>query len=120
MTGRARSVAPLLVFTLLVSGLPGCGYTLVRKSDTLPRHLAADSAQIATLQRQLATLQARYRTDSTRYHADSLRYALLRPSVVSDSLLRAKDDEIASLRDQVSKLTVELDRIKRRLASPRP
>src|SRR5690242_13876907 len=108
MRGRTWWATPLLVS--MVYALPGCGYTLVRKRDAVPRRLAANSAQIVSLQRQIAALQAQCRADSARY----TQLTQLKPntvSTVSDSLLRAKDDEIASLRDQVSRLNVELDRI---------
>jgi hypothetical protein len=35
-------------------------------------------------------------------------------------MLKARAAEIASLKDQLAKVSTELDRIKRRLANPRP
>jgi hypothetical protein len=95
--------------------LSACGYTLVKRSklNSQPRTVV-DSAAVISLRQQLAYLQAQCQADSTRY-------ANTKPPVPppSDSLVRARDAEIASLKEQLSKALDELDRIKRRLANPK-
>jgi chromosome segregation ATPase len=77
--------------------------------------------QIATLQSQIATLQAQAKTDSLRYaNLKTSATAAAAAATVPDSVLREKDQEIATLKDQITQLNAELDRIKRRLASPKP
>jgi hypothetical protein len=114
--------------TLAVAGLAwalaGCGgYTIVKKSRLQPRRLPEDSVRIATLEAELAKLRIQREADSTRY-ADLVKEQSAPPpqSAVpanADTLLRARDLEIQTLRDQLAKLQAEMDRIKRRLASPR-
>ena len=60
-------------------------------------------------------------------HADSVRLesqlAAQRSSAATapqpDSLLKSRTAEVAALKDQLAKVSAELDRIKRRLANPR-
>ncbi|MEO6864748.1 MAG: hypothetical protein ABI229_04790 [Gemmatimonadaceae bacterium] len=105
----------------------GCGYRLVRNSDVTAKRLVADSASIASLEQELAALTLRSRTDSIRL-ANELAIQTAAAAAVthapvaasSDSLLKARTAEIATLKDQLTKVSAELDRIKRRLANPRP
>ncbi len=78
---------------------------------------------MARLGSDMIALQSRCRADSLRLEGE---LAAERAAVVptpaappSDSLLKLRTAEVASLRDQLSKVTAELDRIKRRLANPR-
>lgn len=107
----------------------GCGYRIVRNSDVTARRFAEDSASISSLQQELASLRLNCRTDSIRLAnelaiqtaaaaAAAAAVPITTPS--SDSLLKARAAEIASLKDQLAKVSTELDRIKRRLANPRP
>jgi chromosome segregation ATPase len=115
------------LFTVAISAAlmsSGCGYRIVRTSDVTAKRFAQDSASIATLQQQLTTLQARCRADSVRLehdlatqHAAAAAVPLQTPQ--NDSLLKARTAEIATLKDQLTKVSAELDRIKRRLANPR-
>jgi len=102
----------------------GCGYRIVRNSDVTAKRFAQDSASIATLQQQLIALQAKCRADSVRLehdiaaqHAATIAVPLQMPQ--NDSLLKARTAEVATLKDQLTKVSAELDRIKRRLANPR-
>lgn len=125
---HARCTPPRLTLAMVAAaaGLlasSGCGYRIVRRDDLRVQKLAADSTAMVTLQRQIATLQARCRADSVRAAAD---HATLEktiadhpPTPPADSAVKARDAEIASLKDQLSKANAELDRIKRRLANPR-
>lgn len=79
---------------------------------------------MATLQQQLITLRAKCRADSVRLehdlatqHAAAVAVPLQMPQ--NDSLLKARTAEIATLKEQLTKVSAELDRIKRRLANPR-
>lgn len=69
--------------------------------------------------------------DATRYRAEALvlkrtaqtvlalRMAQMSPKVVGrDTVFVAREDEIASLREQLAKANAELERIKKRLANP--
>ena len=105
----------------------GCGYRLVRNSDVIAKRFAADSASIASLEQELAALTLRSRTDSIRLANElaiqTAAAAAVPPAPVvapSDSLLKARTAEITALKDQLTKVSAELDRIKRRLANPRP
>ena len=74
------------------------------------------------LQNQIADLRARYHADSTRWAAElAVARAVVPPPApqVSQDSLKARDAEIAGLKDELAKANAELDRIKRRLASPR-
>jgi uncharacterized protein involved in exopolysaccharide biosynthesis len=112
----------VVIALVLLSVVPGCGYKFVKKSALVPHTLPADSVRIATLETQLATLRKQHIIDSTRY-ADLLKEPPPPPPVVAaantDTLLRAREQEIQTLRDQLAKMTAEMDRIKRRLATPR-
>jgi hypothetical protein len=118
-----------VLLTFVVSGIitSGCGYTLVKNSALEPHRLSADSVQIVELQNQIATLKAQAKADSLRYTnlqaaataAATATAAAAAASVVPDSVLRERDQEIATLKDQLTQLNAELDRIKRRLASPK-
>jgi hypothetical protein len=104
--------------------LTGCGYRIVRNSDITARRFAQDSASIATLQQQLVTLQLKCRADSIRLEHDvavqhAAALAVPPPAPANDSLLKARAAEIATLKEQLVKVSAELDRIKRRLANPR-
>ena len=127
-TSFPRTLAPRLA-ALLVAGAAlaastGCGYRIVRGKDLRVQKLAADSAAMVTLQRQIVALQMKCHEDSVRAATDhaTLEGALTAKQAVPpapDSTLKARDAEIAMLKDQLTKATAELDRIKRRLANPR-
>ncbi|MEO7043410.1 MAG: hypothetical protein ABI035_14200 [Gemmatimonadaceae bacterium] len=115
----------IVVVAALLSS--GCGYKLVRNNDVIAKRLAADSASISSLEQELAALTLRSRTDSIRLANElavqTAAAAVIPPAPVaapSDSLLKARTAEITALKDQLTKVSAELDRIKRRLASPRP
>lgn len=122
--------ARMFVATLVAAGtavaVSGCGYRLVRRDDMRVQKLTADSAAMVTLQHQIVALQMKCHADSVRAATD--RAALektiadhpLAPTPPTDSTVKARDAEIASLKDQLTKANAELDRIKRRLANPRP
>lgn len=81
-----------------------------------------------SLSRQIDTLRARCRADSLRMSAAVA--AMLAPATapaaartvvtVPDSIVKARDTEITMMREQLTRANAELDRIKRRLANPRP
>jgi hypothetical protein len=80
---------------------------------------------MATLETQLAALQLRCRADSVRLENDLAAQRAAAATLVppppppSDTALKARTAEVATLRDQLVKVSAELDRIKRRLANPR-
>jgi molecular chaperone GrpE (heat shock protein) len=79
---------------------------------------------ITTLNEQLVTLRDRCRADSLRLENELATQRATPPIVqppapVNDSLLKARTAEVAALKDQLLKVSAELDRIKRRLANPR-
>ncbi|HEY7899540.1 MAG: hypothetical protein ACHQQP_06205 [Gemmatimonadales bacterium] len=120
----ATRFAALTAAALLATG---CGYRLVRNSDVTAKKFAADSASISSLQQELAALKLRCSADSIRLAnelAIQTAAAAAMPAAVTpapaDSMLKARAAEIASLKDQLAKVSTELDRIKRRLANPRP
>jgi uncharacterized protein involved in exopolysaccharide biosynthesis len=115
-----------LIFSFVVSGLiiSGCGYTMIKKSTLRMHRLPADSANIVALQNQVVALHAQCQADSIRYAKlkAAAEAAVVAPAVVPavpDSVLRAREQEIAALKDQITQLNAELERIKRRLASPK-
>jgi hypothetical protein len=109
----------MIGLSLALAGVSGCGgYVWVKKSDLdKPPKVIVDSAQVLALRQQLADLEASRRADSVKY-ATALA-AATRPIGVPDSVLKARDADIAALKDQLTKVQAELDRIKRRLATPR-
>jgi outer membrane lipopolysaccharide assembly protein LptE/RlpB len=116
---------PALLAAALTAALmsSGCGFRIVRNADVSAKRFAQDSASIATLERQLTTLSLQCRSDSTRLEKD-LATARAAAAVQlapppSDSALKARTAEVAALKEQLTKVTAELDRIKRRLANPR-
>lgn len=53
-------------------------------------------------------------------HNSRLAQGTVNPgSAARDTVLRSRDDEVATLREQLAKANAELERIKRRLANPR-
>ena len=110
----ARTVVALLAAGTAASACGG--YTWVKKSDLESRtRIVVDSSQIMSLRARIDTLEARNR-------ADSVRYAMAKPPIITgipDSVLKARDAELAAVKDQLAKATAELDRIKRRLSTPR-
>jgi hypothetical protein len=121
-----RVAAATLACALLSTG---CGYHIVRNSDAIALRVAQDSATISALQQELAALQRRSRADSIRLatelaiQANNAAAAALVPApqtAASDSVLKARTAEVATLKEQLAKVSTELDRIKRRLANPRP
>lgn len=127
-TSPTRSAAARLVVaaTLAVGAAvatSGCGYRIVRRDDMRVQKLTADSAAMITLQHEIVALQMKCHADSVRAATDR---AALEKSLTDraaapppDSTVKARDAEIASLKDQLTKANAELDRIKRRLANPR-
>lgn len=115
------------VFTIALSAtilFSGCGYRVVHNSDVTAKRFAQDSASISSLQRQLAALTVKCRADSVRMESDlaaqrAAAAAIPPPTPAADSLLKARAAEVATLKDQLTKVSAELDRIKRRLANPR-
>lgn len=98
----------------------------MRNSDVTAKRFAQDSASIGALEQELSALRLRCRTDSLRLANElAIRTAAAAAPTTpaaapSDSLLKARAVEIATLKDQLAKVSTELDRIKRRLANPRP
>jgi hypothetical protein len=118
----AAIFAAALAACLLSSG---CGYRIVRNSDVTAKRFAQDSAAMTSLQQQLVALRARCVADSTRLEGELVAQraaaaAVPPPAPPNDSLLKARTAEVATLKDQLTKVSAELDRIKRRLANPRP
>lgn len=112
----------LVAAVALAAAATGCGYRIVRRDDVTAQRFAQDSAARATLERQASALRAQCRQDSVRFATElaALRAQPVSVPTTTDSLVRARDTEIAALRDQLTKANAELDRIKRRLATPRP
>lgn len=118
----------LAVALITAVGSSGCGYRIVRNSDLTAKRIVQDSASISSLQQELSALTLRCRTDSVRLAnelalqtAAAANPAIPPPAVPPpDSLLKARATEIATLKDQLAKVTTELDRIKRHLANPKP
>lgn len=104
----------------------GCGYRIVHNPDITAKRIATDSATIAALQQQLSALKVQCLADSVRLESElaaqraAAAVVVPPPPAVPDSLSRARVAEIVSLKDQLAKVSAELDRIKRRLANPRP
>jgi hypothetical protein len=118
---RAVAVAGCAVALALTSA--GCGYRIVHRDDVSAQRFAQDSATMRNLERQIAALRSQCHEDSVRFAAQvaAIRAQPAPPaSSTPDTLLRVRDAEIASLKDQLTKANAELDRIKRRLATPRP
>ncbi|MEO6866016.1 MAG: hypothetical protein ABI229_11225 [Gemmatimonadaceae bacterium] len=120
---KALAVLTLAISTALVSS--GCGYRIVRNSDVTAKRFVADSATMHSLEQQLNALRLQCHSDSVRMANDlaAQRAATAAPppppAPPSDSLLKSRTAEIATLKDQLTKVSAELDRIKRRLANPR-
>jgi hypothetical protein len=122
----SRSLIAAAVLASLSS--TGCGYRIVRTNNLTAKRIAHDSASISSLQQELGALALRCRTDSIRLANElALQTAAAAAAVApapaappSDSLLKARATEIATLKDQLAKVTTELDRIKRHLANPKP
>jgi hypothetical protein len=118
---RIRAIA--LTAALLSSG---CGYRIVHNPDITAKRIATDSATIAALQQQLSALKVQCLADSVRLESElaaqraAAAVVVPPPPAVPDSLSKARAAEIVSLKDQLAKVSAELDRIKRRLANPRP
>ncbi|HXF25057.1 MAG TPA: hypothetical protein VN602_11080 [Gemmatimonadaceae bacterium] len=105
----------------------GCGYRIVHNPDLVAKRVAMDSSTIVALQQQLSSLRVQCLADSVRLEGElgAARAAAAAtvvppPPPVSDSVSKARAAEITSLKDQLAKVSAELDRIKRRLANPRP
>lgn len=121
------TVACLLACIIAVLATSGCGYRIVKRSDVTARRFAADSATMVSLERQIDALRAQSRADSLRMTAERAAVHPAAPTsaaassaaATSDSLVKARDVEIATLKDQLARALAELDRIKRRLANPR-
>lgn len=119
-----RRLAGVAVLLLGGFGSTGCAYRIIRRDDVRVRRFAADSAALISLQKQVIAIRAQCRADSVRAASD--RAALDRAMAAekagtppSDSTMKARDAEIATLKDQLAKANAELDRIKRRLGTPR-
>ena len=122
---KALGLITVAISSALLSS--GCGYRIIRNSDVTAKRFAADSATMHSLEQQLSALRLQCRADSLRMSNDlaaeraaaAAAAAAPPPSSSSDSLLKARSTEIAMLKDQLTKVSAELDRIKRRLANPR-
>lgn len=122
---KALGLITVAISSALLSS--GCGYRIIRNSDVTAKRFAADSATMHSLEQQLSVLRLQCRADSLRMSNDlaaeraaaAAAAAAPPPSSSSDSLLKARSTEIAMLKDQLTKVSAELDRIKRRLANPR-
>jgi hypothetical protein len=119
---KARTVFAIALTAALASS--GCGYRIVRNSDVTAIRFAQDSATISSLRQQLAALRLQSHADSMRLEdelaAQRAAAAAVPPPVPpSDTALKARTAEVAALKDQLTKVNAELDRIKRRLANPR-
>ena len=118
---KALCIPAFVLSASLISS--GCGYRIVRKSDVSAQRFARDSASMVVLERQATSLRLQCHSDSVRLAGDlaTARAAAVVPvsQVASDSLLKARGAEVAALKEQLTKVTAELDRIKRRLANPR-
>lgn len=118
-----RGLAGVAVLLLGGVGSTGCAYRIIRRDDVRVRRFAADSTALVSLQKQVIAIRAQCRADSVRAASD--RAALDRAMAekagtpLSDSTVKARDVEIATLKDQLAKANAELDRIKRRLGTPR-
>lgn len=117
---KASCIPVLVLSAALISS--GCGYRIVRKSDVSAQRFARDSASMVALERQASSLRLQCHADSVRLAGDlaTARAAAVAPvsQAASDSLLKARSAEVAALKEQLTKVTAELDRIKRRLANP--
>jgi septal ring factor EnvC (AmiA/AmiB activator) len=120
----ARLFVATILATASVAAVSGCGYRIVRRDDMRVQKLTADSTAMVTLQHEIVALQMKCHADSVRAATDR---AALEKSITdhptlpppTDSTVKARDAEIATLKDQLTKANAELDRIKRRLANPR-
>lgn len=79
----------------------------------------------SALEAYLASLNPKHRTEASvmlRLVAlsDSLRAAQAAHRAAADARDRAREEEMQKLRDDLQRTQAELDRIKRRLASPKP
>jgi hypothetical protein len=77
------------------------------------------------LEAYLATPNPRRRTEASvmlrmLVLSDSLRAAQTAQRSAADARDRARDEEVQKLRDDLQRTQAELDRIKRRLGSPKP
>ncbi len=123
-----RRSAIVLLCAIGAAASSGCGYRIVKRTDVTARRFAADSASMLSLAQRIQVLSAKCRADSLRMSAaialaattTAVPTRVVPATVVPDSLVRARDTEIATLREQLTRANAELDRIKRRLANPRP
>ena len=123
---KSANLLPVALVAAVISS--GCGYRIVRNSDVTAKRFAQDSASISSLQQEISALTLRCRTDSIRLSNElalqtaATVNAAIPPTVTPppDSALKARATEIATLKDQLAKVTTELDRIKRHLANPKP
>jgi hypothetical protein len=121
---RSRNFLAIATVASSAALLSSCGYRIVRNSDVTARRFVQDSATIRSLEQQLIALRASCRADSMRLEGEIAAQRAAAavtppPAPAPDSLLKARIAEIAALKDQLSKVSAELDRIKRRLANPR-
>jgi len=96
---------------------------MLRADPRNPAFAPADAR--AALESYLANEGARRRTEASvmlRLLAisDSLRAALASQRTASEARDKARDEELQKLRDELQRTQAELDRIKRRLGSPKP
>lgn len=123
---RRHSIATFACLITLIA-TSGCGYRIVKRSDVTAQRFAADSATMVSLERQIDALRAQSRADSIRMATERaavrpaarVSTATISTAATSDSLVKARDVEITTLKDQLARALAELDRIKRRLANPR-
>ncbi len=123
MTRASVSAVAVSAIAIISSG---CGYSLVRHPEISAQRITQDSATITSLQQQLSALKVQCLADSVRLESAiaaqraAAAVVIPPPAPAPDSLLKSRAAEILSLKDQLAKVSAELDRIKRRLANPRP
>lgn len=123
MKRGSTTVLACIAGIIATGATSGCGYRVVKRSDVTARKFAADSATMTSLERQIDAIRAKCRADSLLMASDlaaARTPAAPTPAPTApDSLLKARDVEIETLKDQLTRANAELDRIKRRLANPR-
>jgi len=86
-------------------------------------YLASDSASwhksVATVLRRTAILAQSLKLAATTATTTPATANVITPPVVDKDAMKSRDEEIASLRDQLAKANAELERIKKRLANPK-
>ncbi len=108
-----------VILTLVMPLFGGCGYVVIKRSELEKRtRIEIDSSNVVALRQRIAYLESRNHIDSVvRTAPDSLSPVARTKNM--DSVVKVRDAEIVTLKEQLTKATDELERIKRRLAAPR-